>query len=405
MSLRERIKAAIGAFRNTTLSEPEEWLLTTLGGSSSKAGIIVNQETALKVTAAYACVNVISSTIACLPIGIYQTNADGGREKDKKDPLHDILNNAWNPYLTAFRGWRIAMVNALLTEAGYIEIVRQNGRPIALYPMPSVYVSKEIDKKTLKPQYRINIDGTERVLSYADVIEIPGLASTGFTAYSPVQLLKEAAGLSIAAEEYSSEYFATGIHPNGVITYPGALKKGSDETFKNEVRSTYTGLGATKQRLMLLEEGMKFEKIANPPNEGQMIESRKFQVVEIARFFNVPPSKIMDFDRATWNNVEEMSIQFASDTITPWVRNIEQALNLQMVFPGERKNGRYIEFDMNGMLRGKLSDKMDAYYKSITCGLLSPNEARAKDNLPSYPGGDTHYRPANCEPIEKGGTQ
>lgn len=405
MSLRERIKAAIGAFRNTTLSEPEEWLLTTLGGSSSKAGIIVNQETALKVTAAYACVNVISSTIACLPIGIYQTNADGGREKDKKDPLHDILNNAWNPYLTAFRGWRISMVNALLTEAGYIEIVRQNGRPIALYPMPSVYVSKEIDKKTLKPQYRINIDGTERVLSYADVIEIPGLASTGFTAYSPVRLLKEAAGLSIAAEEYSSEYFATGIHPNGVITYPGALKKGSDETFKNEVRKTYTGLGATKQRLMLLEEGMKFEKIANPPNEGQMIESRKFQVVEIARFFNVPPSKIMDFDRATWNNVEEMSIQFASDTITPWVRNIEQALNLQMVFPGERKNGRYIEFDMNGMLRGKLADKMDAYYKSITCGLLSPNEARSKDNLPSYPGGDTHYRPANCEPIEKGGTQ
>lgn len=405
MSLRERIKAAISAFRNTTLSEPEEWLLTTLGGTTSKAGVIINQETALRVTAAYACVNVISSTIACLPIGIYQTNADGGREKDKKDPLHDILNNAWNPYLTAFRGWRISMVNALLTEAGYIEIVRQNGRPIALYPMPSVYVSKEIDKKTLKPQYRINIDGTERVLSYADVIEIPGLASTGFTAYSPVQLLKEAAGLSIAAEEYSSEYFATGIHPNGVITYPGALKKGSDETFKNEVRSTYTGLGATKQRLMLLEEGMKFEKIANPPNEGQMIESRKFQVVEIARFFNVPPSKIMDFDRATWNNVEEMSIQFASDTITPWVRNIEQALNLQMIFPGERKNGRYIEFDMNGMLRGKLADKMDAYYKSITCGLLSPNEARSKDNLPSYPGGDTHYRPANCEPIEKGGTQ
>lgn len=404
MSLRERIKAAIGAFRNTTLSEPEEWLLTTLGGSRSKSGIIVNQETALKVTAAYACVNVISSAVACLPRGIYQTQPDGGRIKDKTDPLHDILNNAWNPYLTAYRGWRIAMVNALLTEAGYIEIVRQNGRPIALYPLPSIYVTKEIDKNTLKPQYKVNLDGTkERTLSYADVIEIPGLASTGFAAYQPIQLLKEAAGLSMAAEEYSSEYFATGIHPNGLITYPGALKKGQDETFKTEVRKTYTGLGANKQRLMILEEGMKFERIANPPNEGQMIESREFQVVEIARFFNVPPHKIMDMSRATWNNIEEMSIQFASDTVNPWVVNIDQACNLQLIFPGDRKNGRYIESDLNGMLRGRLTDKINSYYKAITCGLMSPNEARAKDNMPAYSGGDTHYRPTNCEPIEEGG--
>ena len=176
--------------------------------NATNAGVIVDVDTALKVTAAYAAVNVISGAIATIPFNLYQKMDNGGRQKLTDNPLHRLLNYEWNEYLTAFRGWRILMVNALLTEAGYIEIVRRNGIPYELYPIPTKFVTKKINYRTLKPEYEVKIDNLEpRTIKANNMIEIPGLASTGYTAYDPVNLLAEALGLSKAAENFASEYF------------------------------------------------------------------------------------------------------------------------------------------------------------------------------------------------------
>jgi len=401
LKFKDRLKFLFkNEFDEASLSASESWLIDALGGRKSKAGIAVNHENALKVTAAYACVNVISSTIACIPFNVYQMAENGGRVKLRKHPIYRLLNTEWNEFLTAFRGWRITMVNALLTEAGYIEIIRKKGIPAALYPIPSKFVEKKINKRTLQPQYIVTVDGEKYEVNYRNMIEIPGLAADGYSAYDPVSLLREALGLSLAAEQFSEEYFATGTHPVGVITYPEGLREDRRKNFEKDMRTKYSGLGK-KERLMLLENNMKFEKVSIAPEEGQMIESRKFQVNEVARFFNVPPHKIMDLDRATWSNIEEMNISFVNDTIAPWIRNIEQAVMQSMIFKGEKEDGIYAEFDLNGLMRGRMADRYSAYAQGIQNGFLSPNEVRAMENRPAYDGGDSFRAPLNTGEVGK----
>lgn len=407
MNVFQRIARAIRNDAEISLSEAR--ITDLLGGRVSKAGVVVTADNALKVGAAYACVNVISSAIANMPVNVYKRDpATGARVKARGDMRQTLLNTAWNEYLVAHRGWRITMVNALLTEAGYIEIERTNGRPTALYPVPSKFVTKHINPETLKPYFTVRIyAGGKTVeaydLDYTDMIEIPGLASDPYSAYDPISLLAEALGLSAAAEQFAGEYFSEGTHPTGVITYPGSLNKARDEEFKKEIRSAYTGLGS-KHRLMLLEEGMKFDRISISPNEGQMIDTRKFQVQEVARFFNVPPHKIQDLDRATWSNIEEQNLAFVQDTLMGWVRLIEQSLNHLLLFPQEIEAGMYVEFDLNTMLRGRIQDRYNAYQVGVMYGWLTPNQVCERENLPTFEGGDRHYLSANMLPISTDGS-
>lgn len=403
MNLGDRLRAATHVlFSNeSNLVTPEEWLTELIGGKRSKSGIMINAKNAMSCVAAYACVNVLSSTLACTPLRVYRPRPEGGRERFREHPVDFLLSREWNEWLTAYRGWRVFMVNACLTEAGYIEVVRLNGRPVALYPMPTKYVTKSINKRTLEPQYTVHTgDGDFRTIRGNCMIEVPGLALDAFSAPEPIMLLREALGLSLAAEQYGAEYFGEGPHPSGIITYPGNFRKANDETFKDKLRDAYTGLGK-KKRLMILEDGLKFEKITVAPSEGQMIEARKFQVTEMARFFNVPPNKIMDYDRATWGNVEEINASFITDTMLPWYLQIEQSVMQTLLsFEEERKQGVYAEYDTNMFMRGKLADRYAAYQKGIMYGFLTPNQACEKENMPTFPGGDKHYIPQNMSAIE-----
>lgn len=403
MNFIDRVRAATRVmFSNeSNLITPEEWLTELIGGKRSKSGIMINAKNAMSCVAAYACINVLSSTLACTPLHVYHPVEGGGRERFRDHPVDRLLSREWNEWLTAFRGWRVFMVNACLTEAGYIEVVRKGGRPVALYPIPTKFVTKSINKRTLEPQYTVDMgDGDPHTIRGNCMIEVPGLGLDAFTAFEPITLLKEALGLSLSAEQYSSEFFAQGTHPTGIITYPGSLRKANDEKFKTDLRESYSGLGK-KKRLMILEEGLKFEKIATSPSEGQMIEARKFQATEMARFFNVPPHKIMDYDRATWGNIEEINASFITDTMLPWYLQIEQAVMQTMLnFEEERKQGIYAEFDTNMFMRGKLLDRYTAYRNAIMYGFMTPNQALAKENMPGFAGGDWHWMPTNMQRID-----
>ena len=378
---------------DSTLSTPEQWLVDLVGNGKE-----ITQDTALEVMACYACVRLISNQVATLPLNIYRDDEDGGRIKDKKHPLYKILNIEPNPYMTAYQFWNAIMVNLLLTGYGYAEIERdrRTKEVKALWLVPTKFVRKTKNKKG-EPQYEIIISNEEtRTIAFGNMLEIQGLSFDGYAVYKPIQLLKRSLGLARSAEEYSKEYFDEGTHPSGVITYPGALKPDRRDEFKSQIKSAYSGLGK-HHRVMLMEDGMQFQKISAPPNEGQMFESRKFQVIEIARFFNVPPHKIMELDRATWNNIEEMNISFVNDSMMPHLRNIEQAVYQTLIFEFEKlEKGYYAEFDLNALLRGRQSDRYKAYATARQWGWLSVNEIRAKENMPDIgPAGDKYIEPLN----------
>ena len=384
----------------STLSTPEQWLADLVGD-----GTEINQDKALEVMACYSCVRLLSNQVATLPFNLYQNVEGAGRIKNKDHQLYRILNIEPNPYMTSYQFWNAIMVNLLLTGFGFAEVERdrRTKEVKALWPIPTKYVKKSKNKKG-EPQYEIKLSLEEtRIVPFGNMLEIQGLSFDGYGVYEPIQLLKRSLGLARSAEEYSKEYFEEGTHPSGVITYPNALKPDRRDEFKQQIKAAYSGLGK-HHRVMLMEDGMQFQKISAPPNEGQMYESRQFQVIEICRFFNVPPHKVMDLSRATWNNIEEMNISFVNDSLLPHCRNIEQAVYQTLLFEFEKAEGYYAEFDLNALLRGRLTDRFNAYATARQWGWLSVNEIRARENLSDIgPNGDLYIEPMNMRLAGEGG--
>ncbi|NCB52275.1 MAG: phage portal protein [Clostridia bacterium] len=389
-------------FKNSALTEPEKWLVEALGCDRKN----VNEETALQVCACFACVRVLSEQTAMLPLNVYQRKDNGGRIKRTDLYLHRVLNEEPNPYMTAFDFWRMMMVNLVLCGAAYAEIERdpRTREPKYLWPIPRKYVEKKRHPSG-EPYWKVKVpiggvNGVsgwdEKLVPFGNMLELTGLSIDGVHAIRPVQLLKGALSLSIEAERYSNEYFENGAHPSGTVEYPGKLKGDNLDTFKKNIREAYSGLG-NQHRVILLEEGMKFTRIASPPNEGQMFESRKFQVIEIARFFNVPPAKIMDLERATYNNMEEMNAQFADESLGPYLINIKQEVMKDLLFDFQKnRENLYVEHDLNSLLKGKLLDRYKAYAMGRQWGFLSINEIRSKENADNIgKWGDRYLEPTN----------
>lgn len=400
MTIIDRIKNAL--YPESNLSAPEKWLAEMFGSNKG-----ITEETALEVTACYSCVRIIAEQIAILPVNLYQEETDKGRTKQKQHNVYRLLNIEPNPYMTAYNFWMAMMVQKLLTGFGYAEVERdrKTKAPIALWPIPTKYVTKKKNSRG-EPVYEVKINADKpKMIAYGNMLEIQGVTPDGYSVYEPIQLLKNALGLSRSAELFSKEYFDEGTHPSGVITYPGALRAEKQEEFRKQVKNTYSGLGK-HHRVMLLEDGMKFDRITAPPNEGQMYESRQFQVIEICRFFNVPPHKVMDMSRATWGNMEESNIQFVNDSLLPHLINNQQSIYQTLLFDFEKRDGLYAEYDLNNLLRGRLQDRFESYAKARQWGWLNVNEIRAKENMSSIgPQGDIYIEPLNMQEAGKGGSE
>lgn len=377
----------------STLTEPQEWLQAAFGRALSP-------EEALKVVACYACVRVISEQVATLPLNVYR-KTDQGREK-VEDDLYRLLNVEPNPYMTAYNFWRVMMVNLLLTGHAYAEIQRQrkDKAPVALWPIPSKYIDRR-QKSSGEPEYlatvkKENSEETKTVrIAYGNMLELVGLSQNGQKAFRPLELLADCLGLSRQAEAFATEYYANGSHPSGIITYPGTLRGEKRDAFKQDLMATYSGLGK-RHRVMLLEEGMNYVRLAAPMTDGQTAETRKSQVIEVARFFNVPPHKIMEMDRATWGNIEELNISWVNDTLLPHLINIRQAVSQSLLFSFQKKDGLYVEHDLNTMLRGRINDRYNAYALARQWGWMSANDVRRRENMTEIGNqGDIYLTPLN----------
>ena len=356
---------------------------------TSGSGKSVTVQSAIQLSTVYACVRVISETIASLPLGIYETVNDGN-EKATDHPLYRLLHDEPNSEMTSFVFREVMLAHLLLYGNSYSQIIRSGkNQVIGLYPLLPDHMDVDRDSKGNLTYTYTTSDGKTVSIKPRDVLHIPGLGFDGVMGYSPIALEKNAIGLGIASEEYGSKFFSNGARPSGILIHPNTVK--NPKALRESWNSAYGG-SSNSNRVAILEEGMKFEPIAIPNNEAQFLETRKFQVDEICRIFRVPPHLVGNLEHATFSNIEHQSIDFAVHTIRPWLVRIEQAMNRALL--SDQEKGRFfVQFNIDGLMRGDYKSRMEGYAIGRQNGWLSANDIRALENqnpIPADQGGDAY---------------
>lgn len=379
-----------------------------LGGTSS--GKAVNERTAMQMTAVYACVRILSEAIAGLPLHLYRYREDGGKEKATDHPLYGLLHDEPNPEMSSFVFRETLMTHLLLWGNAYAQIIRNgHGEVIALYPlMPNKMSVNRDSAGTLYYEYTRHtedaptIKGTTVKLKPPDVLHVPGLGFDGLVGYSPIAMAKNAIGLAIATEEYGSKFFANGATPGGILEHPGVVK--DPERVRNSWNAAFGGSG-NANKVAVLEEGMKYTPISISPEQAQFLETRKFQIDEIARIFRVPPHMVGDLEKSSFSNIEQQSLEFVKYTLDPWVTRWEQSIYRTLLSPKEKKDF-FVKFNVEGLLRGDYVSRMNGYSIARQNGWMSANDIRELENMDRIPkeeGGDLYLINGNMLPLSNAG--
>ena len=363
-----------------------------------EAGKNVTARSAIQVSAVYACVRVIAETIASLPLAVYEDTEEGSH-KAMDHPLYRLLHDEPNSEMTSFVMRETMMSHLLLWGNSYSQIIR-NGKNhiVGLYPLlPEQMVVDRNARGKLTYTYTTT-SGEQVLLKPEEVLHIPGLGFDGIVGYSPIAVEKNAISLGIAAEEFGSKFFSNGARPSGILTHPNTVK--DPKKLREAWNSAYGG-STNSGKVAVIEENMHFEAISIPNNEAQFLETRKFQVEEICRIYRVPPHLIGNLDRATFSNIENQSIDFAVHTIRPWLVRIEQAMN-RALFPENEKGRFYVQFNIDGLMRGDYKSRMEGYAIARQNGWMSANDIRALENMNPISedeGGNEYLVNGNMVPI------
>ena len=374
--------------------------LWNLIGAQADSGETVTEHNALTYSAVYSAISLISGAMASLPLHLMIRKGDQ-KEIYRQNPLYRVLHDQANPYMSAMALRECMMAHVLAWGNGYAEIVRDSlGRVRELWPITPDRVTPRMAEG--KMVYDISVDGEIVRLPREKVLHMPGLGFDGFVGYSVVSLARQSIGLGKAMETFGARYFGQGTHPGLVVSHPGKVSEAASRNIRESLAATYSGLGKA-HRLMVLEEGMTPHKIGIPPNDSQFLESRQFQVPEIARWFNLPPHKLKDLTRSSFSNIESEQISYVTDSLLPWGIRLEQCYNMQLLTPQEVASGQYTKHVFEGLLRGNSSDRADYYRKMFSIGAMSINEIRDKEDLAPIEGGDLHLVPLNMTSLENAG--
>ena len=377
-----------------------------LGGSTS--GKTVTERSAMQITAVYSCVRILAEAIAGLPLHLYTYKEDGGKEKAIGHPLYLLLHDEPNPEMSSFVFRETLMTHLLLWGNAYAQIIRNGkGEVVALYPlMPNRMTVDRDSSGQLFYSYQMNNSDAPTmkagtvILKPSDVLHIPGLGFDGLVGYSPIAMAKNAIGLAIATEEYGAKFFANGATPGGLLEYPGTVKD------PDRVRESWNkGFSGSQNagKVAILEEGMKYTPISIAPEQAQFLETRKFQINEIARIFRVPPHMVGDLEKSSFSNIEQQSLEFVKYTLDPWVVRWEQSLSRALFTPEEKKK-YFFKFNVEGLLRGDYQSRMQGYATARQNGWMSANDIRELENIDRIPaelGGDLYLVNGNMLPLSQ----
>lgn len=364
------------------LSDVAAWH-SLLGAWHNVAGMTVTYETALEVPAIWCAVNFISNTIASLPLHLYKKSKEGRVTADS-DPLYGILHDAPNEELTSFAWRKGMMVNVLLRGRGVSFIERNRaGRVMNIWPLDPDKL--HIERKDGKKLYHYDDNGKKFTYTATEVIDLTFmLKSDGLQHVDPISKLKGVVGLSLALEEYARRFFANGGVPPlalyGPMPSPAAANRAAQDVEK-AVRDANT----ERRNVMIMPAGHEIKPIGVDPQKSQMTEARRFQIEETARIYGIPPVFLQDLTHGTYSNTEQQDLHLVKHLIAQWVKAIEQEFNLKLFTA--RNAARFIEFNLDGLLRGDFATRMAGYATAIQNAINTPDEVRGMENWPAS-GGD-----------------
>ena len=373
-------------------------LVDLLGGRNTESGVRVDEASALSCATVWAAVRVISEGAASLPLITYRR--DGAtRTRASEHPLYSLLHDEPCPGIGSLVFRESLFAHALTYGNGYAEIERRasDGVPVALWLLapdrvePYREVDGNIYYKVSQPK------GGHVTLAGANVIHLRGLGGDGVMGYSVVRTARESLGLTLAAEKFGAKLFGTGARPSGVLEHPGRLSDDARQRLRGDYERLHSGLD-NAHRIAILEEGMKWTALGVPPDDAQFLQTRQFQVAEVARWFNVPSSKLRDNTGQTYSSIEAENQAFYTETLRPWLIRLEQELQIKLLNTVERRE-YYFEHLIEGLLRADIKTRYDVYALAKNWGILSTNEIRERENLPPIEGGDQYLQPLNMQPL------
>lgn len=383
-----------------TAADNVSQILTGVYGLKA-AGMYVSPGTALGCSAVFACIGLLAESIAQLPVKVYRV-VDGERREDKTHWVYELLARRPCSWLTSFNWRELAMMCLCLRGDFYAYKVRDNsGRVRELLPLlPGTIAVRQLSNWEL--QYMVTFsDGTSAIVPQSEIFHVMYRTVDGVRGLSPIACERQAIGLALAAQEHGAATFANGAKPGGVLTLPGTLSAEALERLKNDWHSAYSGENAGNTAI--LEQGIKFEPLSMTNADAQYLETRKFQVEEIARIFGVPLFMIQSTEKTTsWGSgIEQMSMGYVRYTLLAWIRRWEGAIWRDLL--SEADPDIDVKFNVEGLQRGSMSTRFDAYQKGINMGVYSPNEIRALEDMNPREGGDIYLTPMNMTIQQQGG--
>lgn len=372
-----------------SVAHPRDPVLARIFGarSNTAAGVSVTPDNALQLSAVYACVRILSSAIASLPLQMYRRLENQGRTLATTHPLYPVLHHQPNPWQTSFEYREMQVGHLLLRGNAYSRIISTGGNPVAeLIPLhPDRMEPFWAPNGTIAYRYQPE-DGPPETLLQDEVHHIRGYSSDGLKGLSPIEMNRESIGLARASEEFGSRFFSNGANLGGVFEHPQALGDKAYDRLKESLKNEFAGGPHNAHKTAILEEGMKWTQIGVPPDQAQFLETRKFQVAEIARIFGVPPHMIADMEKSTtWGSgVEELSIGFVVYSLRPWLVRMEQAIYRDLLTTNGKRTF-FAEFNVDGLLRGDSQARAEYYSKALGSGgapaWMTQDEVRQLENL------------------------
>jgi HK97 family phage portal protein len=388
------------AVETSGIATPEKWLVNFLsGGTATAAGVNVDTDTAMNFVDFFAGVRAISEDVGSLPLPLYERLMPRGKKRAPEHPLYEVLHDQANEFMTSFALRETLQGHALTWGDGCAYIERDKGHVVGLWPLRPDRLTPKFahlgrGKVRIVYLYTDPVNGIRTTLLADEVLHVAGLGFDGLRGYSLVSQGRQAIALGIATERFGAAWFRNGSRPAGVLTHPNAVSEGARTRMKQDWEELHRGLDRA-QRVAILEEGVKWESIGIPPEDAQFLQTRQFQKGEMATLLRIAPHKIGDLEHATFSNIEELGIDHVVSTIRPWCIRWEQSIRARLLTDVERKR-YFAEHLIDGLMRGDMKSRFEAYAIAKQWGWESSNDIREKENEnPIGAAGDVYLVPLN----------
>ena len=392
-----RIRDAYRAIKLGTFPPRNPALAAFFGAQDEDTGLIVTPETSMQVAAVWSAIRLLAESVGILPLFIYRRVQAGGKERDPNHPLFNLLHATPNVFQTIYEFKEMMQIHVLLRGNAYAEIIPTGGRGVSqLIPLHPDRVRPFHAPDGRRAYEFTPLDGPTRILLQNEVLHIMGLSSDGLKGLNPIEHHRRSIGLSIGAEKYGARFFKNDAKPGVILEHPGRLTTEGRQNLRESWERMHRGVDRA-HKTAILEEGLKAREMGMNPQDAQFLETRKFQVTDIARIFRVPPHMIGDLEKATFSNIEEQSLEFVVYNLTPWLVRWEQAV-MRDLFAIEDRKTHLAEFLVDALLRGDIEGRFKAYAIARQWGWLSANDIRAIENLNPIKGGNIYLVPLNMIP-------